>query len=1100
MSGRRFLEVVVGVFAILAVLVPSGPRPVMAAALDVTICAGPYALVDANKPGEEGPMVFTVCASVTNSSGGTVNNIDVYIGDGTTPGTFSLGSDSTTSLSLPGCASDAHRFIPSLANEDTQVVMWQLAYPPTFDVTYDFTVWAESQDGSWDGTDNHSITTRSSLTAAANKVLGTVTVDPPSGIVSAGNIIEVTSTGFNFGQVGDGYSGEQDAWLQPTGNLGFDPCCFRLVETEVFITSIDGTPEPPYYPMPYFNRLYFPYIKSQVPSPDPDYAFNSGDYVTYRFVALGDCSTVILPYQEVASGEVQKHSGDYGDDDATVTITSDGSAIELDKSVSPTTATNGQTLTWTIMYTNTSTLPVGDPQSGAALVIIDQRIPTGTTYVAGSADCTDYECIIFYSEDDGATWSTTEPDAANVTMIKWYINEEIPAGEDGTVFFETVVNDDSQPICNVATAEIDGAGVIAESTACANQLPDIEADKVDTWLDANTDEVVNPGESITYTVTITADCQADAEGVVYSDTLDPNVTLAAGTVITSQGSVTTGNTPGDSSVVVDVGTITACGDVTITYDVVVNDPLPEGVTHVTNQGLVTGNNFPSEPTNDPDTDPDDDPTIVPVTAAPDIEVLKTDSLYHDADSSGASSPGDTIEYEVVVTNTGNEAGTAAVLIDAMPDYTTLVVGSVSTTDGTTVEGNTPGDTMVEVDIGTLDGGGGTATITFRVLIDDVIPAEVDTISNQALVTGSNFPSEPSDDPDPGTLDDPTDTEITASPLLEVDKRDTPGPSAGGELNPGDQIVYTVTVGNSGNQEATSVVFSDNPDSNTTLVVGSVSTSQGIVVTGNTAGDTTVEISVGTVQVGEEVEISFTVEINTTGAFTQVANQGTASGGNFDNEPSDDPATPADDDPTVSPVVGETGAPLIEAYKTDSLVVDADTSGDLSVGDTIEYVVTITNSGTAPADAATFTDTPDANTSLVVGSVSTSLGSVTQGNTAGDSEVEVTIGTLNVGVTVTISFRVVLENGDYSLIANQGLVNWGAAAPMSEPTDDPDTDTGDDPTESPVSQYLPPHPSNISGRVERGWRRSLFSRQARHIDVVACSGCGHHGHCRPLRQA
>lgn len=1067
---RRAVRMLTFTTLALALAVPFGGISVASAAgeLDIFICAGPYALVDANKPGEEGPMVLTFCVSVTNTSGSTCDNIDVYMGDGTTPGTFALGSDASTSLSLPGCVEDAHRFIPSLADGETKVLMWQLTYPPTFDITYDLTVWAESQDTTCDGTGTHQITTRSSITAQANRILGNVTVDPPSGVVSVGNVIEVTITDFDFGEVGDGFNDEQDAWLQPLGNLDFDPCCFRLVSTEVMIASIDGTPEPPYFGMPYLNRLYYPGIKSQDIGSPPNYQQDPDDYVIYRFIALDECTTVIQPYQNVASGQVKKYSGDYGDDEATVTLISEGSGVELEKSVSPTSGGIGDTLTWTIDYLNTTALPLGDPSSGAALVIIEQGIPDGTEYVAGTAACAVYNCIIFFSTDGGATWDTTEPaPASDVEMIKWYITEVIPASSGGSVSFDTEVTEALSPICNTATAQIGDGDVIAATTVCANVPPDVEASKVDALLtDNDSDGEVSPGDVLRYNVVISAEGDADAESVMYNDTLDPNVTLNVGSVGTTQGTVTNGNGAGDTGVSVDVGTIPAGDSVTITYDVTVNDPLPEGVTHISNQGIVRGDNFPSEPTDDPSTDPEDDPTVVQVVSAPDIEVLKTATLEDDVDSDGVPSPGDVIAYTVVTTNTGNQDATDVELTDTAPAYTSLVVGSVSTTQGSVLQGNTAGDTLVEVDIGTLSGGGGSATVEFSVAIDDVVPVGVDSVANQAFVGGSNFSPVPSDDPETPPPGDPTETHITAAPDLEVYKRACHCNDADGDgfPSPGDNLTYTITILNDGNREARDVVFTDTPDPNTTLVIPTVATSQGSIITGNTAGDTSIEIDIGTVAAGGQVEISFTVLIED-GAFTQVANQGTTTGSNFDDEPSDDPDTPANDDPTVTPVLMDGGTPLIEAYKTDLMVVDADGSGNLSAGDTLEYIVTIHNGGTAAAEGVSFTDTPDANTSLVVGSVSTSLGSVVQGNSGGDTSVEVSIGDIEIGVTVTIEFRVVLGDGDYTVVSNQGLVEWGAAAPASEPTDDPDTDTGDDPTESPVYvERAAPTPRSVGGEA------------------------------------
>jgi large repetitive protein len=94
----------------------------------------------------------------------------------------------------------------------------------------------------------------------------------------------------------------------------------------------------------------------------------------------------------------------------------------------------------------------------------------------------------------------------------------------------------------------------------------------------------------------------------------------------------------------------------------------------------------------------------------------------------------------------------------------------------------------------------------------------------------------------------------------------------------------------------------------------------------------------------------------------------------------------------------------------------------------------------------FTDTPDANSELVVGSVTTSAGTVVSGNTAGDTTVEVDVGTLAAGATVTITFEVVIDPAlpsNVTEIVNQGFVNADGLAEV--PTDDPSQPGTEDPT-------------------------------------------------------
>ncbi|MCJ7808534.1 MAG: hypothetical protein MUP73_07590, partial [Dehalococcoidia bacterium] len=162
--------------------------------------------------------------------------------------------------------------------------------------------------------------------------------------------------------------------------------------------------------------------------------------------------------------------------------------------------------------------------------------------------------------------------------------------------------------------------VIVTETACTALDPAIKSDSLLIDADGGTHGVgagyYSAGDTILYEVTVWNEGTANATGVVFTDTPDPNTTLVTGSVATSKGSVTTGNNPGDTSISVTVGTILAGGPatetITISFHVRINYPLPFSVHNIYNQGLFTYNEGPPEPTDDPDTDPDDDPTVTPV--------------------------------------------------------------------------------------------------------------------------------------------------------------------------------------------------------------------------------------------------------------------------------------------------------------------------------------------------------------------------------------------------------------------------------------------------------------------------------------------------------
>jgi len=536
--------------------------------LSLTLLNDPYLLVDSNNPAS-GPQVTVAHATITNTGAATAYDVYMYVGNGIAPGTFAVGSDGQK-LSMLGSVADATRFIGNLVPGESKTVYWMLKYPLTNGKTYPMTIWASNSAGCF-VQGSHTFTTQSTISAAANKMLGTVTLNPPDGQVHVGNILTVTVTGFNFGVIGQ--SG--DAWFQPVGNSDFNPDQFRLIKTEAYIHSLAGACG--YPSMPVYDRLYFPGIKAC-------YDFNAADYIKYYFVGTAEGTTTAQVYQQAASGAfgIEKYSRDYGTSGATVTFTAHCGGITLWKSVNPQTATANTTLTWTITYRNDSGLPVGDPGTGNGLTVREDAIPANTTYVANSTTCSD-SCIIYYSTDNGVTWTTTEPAPSNVTRIKWFINQVIPPGSTGTASFQTKVNSDvvgSPLICNTASAGVGDCPFVPTDTVCANSVgADLDLIKV------TSDHSPCEGAQITYTVTVSNPSTVSATGVSVTDILPSGLTYVSSG--TSQG--TYNNTTG----LWNVGNLTSSTNATLTLTVSVNTDTA-GMT-IINSANITAVDPPGDP-------------------------------------------------------------------------------------------------------------------------------------------------------------------------------------------------------------------------------------------------------------------------------------------------------------------------------------------------------------------------------------------------------------------------------------------------------------------------------------------------------------------------
>jgi len=434
-------------------------------------------------------------------------------------------------------------------------------------------------------------------------MLGTVTLDPADGQVHVGNILTVTVTGFNLGVIGQ----NGDAWFQPVGNPDFNPDQFRLIRTEGYIHSIANACG--YGPMPVYDQLYFPGIRTC-------YSSNSADYVKYYFLATAEGTTTAKLYQQAASGQPEKYSIDYGKDGATVTFTAHCGGMALWKSVSPQTATANTTLTWTITYRNDSGAPIGDPGTGNGLTVRENAIPSNTTYVAGSAACTG-NCTIYYSTDNGVTWNTTEPAPGSLTRIKWFINEVIPAGSSGTVSFQSEVNADvvgTPLICNTASAGIGDCPSEPTDTVCVNSL----------GADLDLRKVVNdhsPCESgvVTYTVTVSNPSTTSATGVNVTDILPSGLTYVSSS--TSQGAYNSVNG------LWNIGNLNPSSNATLTLTASVNTGTAG--TTIINWGNITAMDSPSDPVLTNNSDHDGitvhaAPAAYPATNSP---VFEGDTIY-----------------------------------------------------------------------------------------------------------------------------------------------------------------------------------------------------------------------------------------------------------------------------------------------------------------------------------------------------------------------------------------------------------------------------------------------------------------------------------------
>ncbi len=585
----------------------------------------------------------------------------------------------------------------------------------------------------------------------------------------------------------------------------------------------------------------------------------------------------------------------------------------------------------------------------------------------------------------------------------------------------------SEPVHGVL-ARGDGTATVIDD----DRVPLLVATKIDSLeVDGDGDSQAGPGDELGYEIVLRNEGLASATAVALEDAPPANTQIVGGSVTTTAGTVES-----SSPVRVAIGDLAAGSSVTVRFRVRLDPAMPPEVTDVSNQARVNATDLAEVLTDDPGTPVAGDATVTSVVNRPNLQAVKVDSLTEDRDGDGVPSPGDILGYEITVRNVSGRAATEVVLRDRVPEHTSMVPGSPSTTRGGVVS-----EDPVEIEIGTL-AVGETATIRFAVAVESPVPLGVTEISNQGVVLSAELPALHTDDPTLAGATDPTVTSIAAVPRLVAEKTAELANDGDGDgtPSPGDELTYTVRVLNVGNTSAAEVRLIDPIPTHTQLVAGSVVSSGGAVL-----GENPVEVELGEIAGAASMTVSLRVRIDDpiAAGVARIENQGTVTSDNLPELLTDDPSVGGIADPTVTAV---SAAPLLGAEKTASLLDDVDGSGFVSPGDVLLYRVRLSNSGNTSATGVLFLDSVPTHAALVSGSIQPS-----QGTVVSESPIQVDLGDLPADSGAEITFNVAID-AEFPLsqaaIANQGSLSSREVAEVL--TDDPATPETADPTRTEVA--------------------------------------------------
>ncbi|WP_298365027.1 gliding motility-associated C-terminal domain-containing protein [uncultured Lutibacter sp.] len=420
------------------------------------------------------------------------------------------------------------------------------------------------------------------------------------------------------------------------------------------------------------------------------------------------------------------------DDSETIVVTS--SDLVTVKTVSNDSPEEGESIVYSIEVTNNG-------PSDATGVSLTDLLPAGVTYV---------------KDDQG--------DSFNSGSGIWTIGD-ILTGASATLNITATVNQGTagETIINATTAaEGDQSdpttdGDVLEAEINVENFADIALTKV---VDNATP---NAGDIVTYTITVVNNGNAEVTGLVVTDALPSGLTYE--TVTPSDGIWTAPNW--------NIGTLAQGEEETIVIKVLVG--MDQGGETLTNMVTNSQDQVDSNLTDD-----DDSETIV-VTSS-DLETIKTVS-------NATPNEGDTITYNIEVTNNGPSDATNVSLIDNLPVGVTFV--SHSTLNGTYNYGSG------EWTIGDLTNGT-TATLTIEATVDDGTLGQTIINTTSAVIA---------DQSDSDTTNNIGSVSIVPTAFIDLSLTkwvvdDVVAPEVG------DIITFEIRVENEGPTEATGVQVTD----------------------------------------------------------------------------------------------------------------------------------------------------------------------------------------------------------------------------------------------------------------------------------------------------
>ncbi|GAA3617795.1 hypothetical protein GCM10022236_20030 [Microlunatus ginsengisoli] len=535
------------------------------------------------------------------------------------------------------------------------------------------------------------------------------------------------------------------------------------------------------------------------------------------------------------------------------------------------------------------------------------------------------------------------------TTLTWDVPSLQP-GDEATLTYTVTVNADAfgVALANVATPG-EGGDCVPPGCATTHPTPHYTLTKSS---DPSTGSTVLPGDTITYTLTVSNDSDGVVTGAQVSDDLSDVLDNAAIGTIGTGGSLT------GTTLTWTVPTVRPGDSATLSYTVTVNaGAYNERLANVATPG----------PGGECE-------------AAADCTTTHPTPHYTLAKSSDPATgstvlPGDTITYTLSVTNDSDGIVSGAIVTDDLSDVLdNATVGTIGT--GAAVVGDTLTWQVPDVRPGD------TATLTYTITVN--AGAYDQALGNVAT-------------PGPGGECETAADCTTTHPTPHYTLTKSSNPASGSTVLPGDTITYTLTVSNDSAGIVTGAQVTDDLSdvlANATL---------GTVGSGGSVTGTTLTWTVPTLQPGNTATLSYTVTVNPDTYNETLANVATPGPGGTCDEPVECTTT----HPTP--------------HYTLTKNSDPGSGATVNPGDVIDYTLLVSNDSDGVVSGAIVTD--DLSDVLA----HATLNSVGEGGSVTGSTLTWTVPDVQPGEIATLDYSVIVNDDAF----DQTLTNVATPGPGGE---------------------------------------------------------------------